>query len=204
MLTKGDDNSIAILNNTLELKHTLTGASLNQLCLHSEAETKIALDIAIVRACTKLNLKYNLQDHQIEFIVKEMLRVYKHETLEDIMLCLNKGVSGQYNNDGIIYTVDISIVNMWMRKHLAEKADLRERHHQEQKYPSGNSDGLLGLLATKKDELGITADEKKESEMKEAVRSYKPDHKKQAEINAKIDKQIEHGRKEEINRKRPK
>lgn len=193
------------------MQHALQGVTFSQLIkIKNETEIKTAVDLAIVKAVTKLNLKYNLQDHQVSAIVNSVLRVYKHETLEDLILCLNKGISGKYQNDGIIYTIDISVINMWMQKHLEEKADARQRQHQEQKYPSQdneaeNNEGILGLLLKKKEELKwLKEDEEKEQQMNQAVKSYKYDPEKQAKLNAQIDKQIQHGSKKEGTSKKPK
>lgn len=205
IMITGNDNDLAMLNKTLKLQHTLTGATLGQLVRNTnEAEIKTALDMTIIKACTKLNLKHNLQDHQIQSMVNEMLRVYKHETIEDIIMCFNKGVSGAFNENGIIYTVDISVVRMWMEKHLSEKADLREQLNHENKYPKGNSEGVLGLIATKKKELGFEDEQKREADMKAKVSAYPMNQEKQREINKKTDEQIEYGRKKEIERKKPK
>lgn len=81
----------------------------------------LALEIELAKAASMLNIdaRLNLQNHQVPMVASELYETFKTESLEDFMLCFQRGSNGLY--DDKLLRLDGAIVTAWMRKYLEEK-----------------------------------------------------------------------------------
>lgn len=85
-----------------------------------------ALDLQIVRLSMMMNVKYNVNDGQIETIVNDLLERYPYETLETFILVFKRLRQGYYPNLSF-HELSESVIMRALELHLAELADERER-----------------------------------------------------------------------------
>lgn len=73
----------------------------------------------IARCCAMLNIEKNMNNEQIKFAAEHFVQHHWKYSLEDIQLCLDRGVAGIY---GTIYNrLDLSVLNEWMSKFEQER-----------------------------------------------------------------------------------
>jgi len=73
----------------------------------------------IARCCAMLNIEKNMNNEQIKFAAEHFVQHHWKYSLEDIQLCLDRGVAGMY---GTIYNrLDLSILNEWLLKFEQER-----------------------------------------------------------------------------------
>ena len=73
----------------------------------------------IARCCAMLNIEKNMNNEQIKFAAEHFVQHHWKYSLEDIQLCLDRGVAGIY---GTIYNrLDLSILNEWLLKFEQER-----------------------------------------------------------------------------------
>lgn len=131
---KGDVTAINNLESKLNTKDLVHAAPIcTMIDKVGRAEIKTALDLAITRLATRLNVKHNLTDNQMVGMVDELVNHYKNESLEDFLFVFSKARRGEF---GVIYKLDINTICEWMNKHLEEKAFYREKYHENLKFKS--------------------------------------------------------------------
>jgi hypothetical protein len=82
-------------------------------------ETKFKISMLIARCCAMLNIEKNMNNEQIKFAAEHFVQHHWKYSLEDIQLCLDRGVAGIY---GTIYNrLDLSILNEWLLKFEQER-----------------------------------------------------------------------------------
>jgi hypothetical protein len=82
-------------------------------------ETKFKISMLIARCCAMLNIEKNMNNEQIKFAAEHFVQHHWKYSLEDIQLCLDRGVAGMY---GTIYNrLDLSILNEWLLKFEQER-----------------------------------------------------------------------------------
>ena len=82
-------------------------------------ETKLKIAMLISRCCAMLNIDKNMNADQINFAAEHFVQHHWKYSLEDIQLCLDRGVAGMY---GTIYNrMDLSILNEWIIKFEQER-----------------------------------------------------------------------------------
>jgi hypothetical protein len=82
-------------------------------------ETKFKISMLIARCCAMLNIEKNMNNEQIKFAAEHFVQHHWKYSLEDIQLCLDRGVAGIY---GTIYNrLDLSILNEWISKFEQER-----------------------------------------------------------------------------------
>ena len=73
----------------------------------------------ISRCCAMINIDKNMNADQINFAAEHFVQHHWKYSLEDIQLCLDRGVAGIY---GTIYNrLDLSILNEWVNKFEQER-----------------------------------------------------------------------------------
>lgn len=101
----------------------------NQIEKHG-AEKVYAFTIAYLDKCLT-GIGIDIPDDKMKLLCEDILEVYSHDSLEDIVQCLKKGRQGYY---GTSYNkLNMMVIQEWMSKHLEEKARLRENLHQSEK-----------------------------------------------------------------------
>ena len=82
-------------------------------------ETKFKISMLIARCCAMLNIEKNMNNEQIKFAAEHFVQHHWKYSLEDVQLCLDRGVAGIY---GTIYNrLDLSILNEWVSKFEQER-----------------------------------------------------------------------------------
>jgi hypothetical protein len=82
-------------------------------------ETKMKIAMLISRCCAMINIDNNMNADQINFAAEHFVQHHWKYSLEDIQLCLDRGVAGIY---GTIYNrLDLSILNEWVNKFEQER-----------------------------------------------------------------------------------
>jgi len=82
-------------------------------------ETKFKISMLIARCCAMLNIEKNMNNEQIKFAAEHFVQHHWKYSLEDIQLCLDRGVAGIY---GTIYNrLDLSVLNEWVLKFEQER-----------------------------------------------------------------------------------
>ena len=82
-------------------------------------ETRFKISMLIARCCAMLNIEKNMNNEQIKFAAEHFVQHHWKYSLEDIQLCLDRGVAGIY---GTIYNrLDLSILNEWVNKFEQER-----------------------------------------------------------------------------------
>jgi hypothetical protein len=82
-------------------------------------ETKMKIAMLISRCCAMINIDKNMNADQINFAAEHFVQHHWKYSLEDIQLCLDRGVAGIY---GTIYNrLDLSILNEWVNKFEQER-----------------------------------------------------------------------------------
>ena len=119
-------------NATLTLNDCLESDSLNKLKRqHSEQSLEIAVFGVVAEHMNLFNAKFHMSDFQIKFFSKTYIQKYGHETLDDLIICLQSAASGEY---GIIYnSIDPAIIFEWIMKHLDNKYQQKENLLQRKK-----------------------------------------------------------------------
>jgi len=82
-------------------------------------ETKMKIAMLISRCCAMINIDKNMNADQINFSAEHFVQHHWKYSLEDVQLCLDRGVAGIY---GTIYNrLDLSILNEWVSKFEQER-----------------------------------------------------------------------------------
>jgi hypothetical protein len=82
-------------------------------------ETKLKIAMLISRCCAMINIDKNMNADQINFAAEHFVQHHWKYSLEDIQLCLDRGVAGIY---GTIYNrMDLSILNAWVSNFEQER-----------------------------------------------------------------------------------
>lgn len=85
-----------------------------------------ALSVIILRGCESFNIKGNLTEGQALLLAIDFTELYKHETIEDVMLMfrlVRQGVIG-----GKVWRIDSQIIlGEWMPAYLDLKSEEREK-----------------------------------------------------------------------------
>jgi hypothetical protein len=94
--------------------------------LVSEKDIQALVEHELIRAAEMLNIdqRLNLQNHQIPTIAQGIIESFPNESLEDIVLCLRRGVMGRY--DEKLLRLDGAMITQWMYKYLEEKYNVVE------------------------------------------------------------------------------
>ena len=118
-----------------------------------------------------MSLGLNMSDFQIQTLIEDILEVYPYESLEDLKECFKKARNGFYdfgfNKRDVL---NMLVVRDWMKRHLTEKAELRERllKDQQRKYNESIKENVsqIDYEAYKKRmiEEDLKAKDKKEAE----------------------------------------
>lgn len=88
---------------------------------------ELTLDLHLTRLIESLNLKWNLQTHQIKTIVEDLIDKYQYESLEDFILIFKRARQGEF---GELYRLDSAVIFGWMERYLEEKYEAFERIQQ--------------------------------------------------------------------------
>lgn len=88
------------------------------------------LDVHLNNLVESLNLKWNLQPHQIKTIVEDLIDKYQYESLEDFILIFKRARQGEF---GELYRLDSAVIFGWMERYLEEKYEAFERLQKQNK-----------------------------------------------------------------------
>jgi len=107
----------------LTVKDCLVGRPIVHLVKYGgklEITKRVDLELTV---CLEL-LQVSLSGQAVKLLVGDMIKKYECDSLEDILCCLRDGRNGKF---GEIYgKFNMIVFSKWMRKHLDEKAGLRE------------------------------------------------------------------------------
>lgn len=84
----------------------------------------------------KVTNKPTTQD-EITVIASDFIDQFKHESLEDFVLCFRKARRGVFNET--FHRIDELVLFQWMQRHLEEKAEALEKIHHKRNYPDGKN-----------------------------------------------------------------
>lgn len=91
--------------------------------------------IALFVSKCSIGLGIELGKIESEILTEDLIEKYKHESIEDIQICLKRGRQGFF---GTTYgKINMIVISEWMTKHLEEKAMAREQ--MQSKFKSDNS-----------------------------------------------------------------
>ena len=134
---KKDDNKsdvqLAIFEKDLTLQKSMTGTSLARIEKKvSTGDLVRTIVFLIERAVDFFNVKSTLNSSQILLMAVDFLEVYKHETIEDIVMMFKMVRQGKIG-DKIFYLDSHVIMNEWMPQYLNFKAQQREQDYKTNK-----------------------------------------------------------------------
>ena len=126
----------------------------------SEVEVLTEIRVSVEKLAGGLNVA--MTDSQVELLTRDILEVYKTDSVEDIQQCLKKGRQGKYSfGHHSRSAITMHLISDWMKLHLYEKSEAREnklrRHKEEFKEPLPKVDYTAYLKRQQKE-----ADEKAE------------------------------------------
>ncbi len=82
-----------------------------------------AIDIQLTKLVASLNVKWNLNEHQIKTIIEDLMDKFPNETIEDFILVFKKARQNEY---GEVFRLDSAVVFGWVEKYLDEKYQVIE------------------------------------------------------------------------------
>lgn len=97
------------------LKETISAAG--------EGQVRAYIEFELIKLANLVSVGGNLNNAQVEFIAKELIRAFPNESLADFKICFQRGAIGQY---GEIYRMDGIVLRQWMEKYLEEKYNVAE------------------------------------------------------------------------------
>lgn len=126
-LVRGDAGSIIQQERGLTVKACLSRPSIHSLIIQNgipRADVAMIIDLNLEVLCQTLNITNSLTEYQKKDIVMTIMDRFKHESVEDIILCFRMAKDGEF---GILYNrLDRTIVLDWMTRYLDVKAMERE------------------------------------------------------------------------------
>lgn len=173
-LRVGDFDAIkSIMLNTTEdcMRHP----SISMLALTTQPERLTAyIEAEIIRASAQLNTAHKMNSPQVIHTAQTIIETFSTETLADITLVLKRGSSGYYGAD--YHRIDCSTIIEWIKKHLEEKAYLRERDNtMRSKEEANNKVDYKAYIERRKEEERIRVErlqQELERKKKEAASYY--------------------------------
>jgi hypothetical protein len=101
-----------------------------QIKAHGEKAVKLEIASALDKLTVGLNI--NLSTAQFEILLDDLADLYKHDSLEDLIMCFKKARQGLYGwgheKRGVL---NMLVIKSWMAEHLEAKAIEREKAHEE-------------------------------------------------------------------------
>ena len=128
-------NQLVKTNKIEEIITSSPPVIMNQVQEHGEKNVLMEVRLAVEKCVDRLDLE--MDDVRMLTLCKDIIDVFKYESIEDIRMCLKFGGQGRYglgyNKRGVITMV---MVHEWMGKYLEEKAQAREKliNNKKQRY----------------------------------------------------------------------
>lgn len=108
-----------------------------QVKIHGEAKVQTLVNSCIVKASMLMDVE--ISESRVVALSEELMELYEHEAVEDIVEALKKGRRGIYgygmHKRGAL---SMPLIMDWMSKHLDEKAQAREQRHEQRKWAAVN------------------------------------------------------------------
>lgn len=93
-----------------------------------EGLTKVKMEIRMSVEKCAMSLGITMSKAQVKILCDDIYDVYKYDSVEDIQQCLKKARQGQYDLAHFKRDViSMPLFRHWMKQHLEEKAQHRER-----------------------------------------------------------------------------
>lgn len=88
------------------------------------------IEFELIKLSTMVNVdaRLNLQRHQVPLVAQSLYEDFKHESMEDIAVCLKRGAMGKYADEKGIFRIDGAVISQWMSRYLEEKYQVVENN----------------------------------------------------------------------------
>lgn len=109
----------------ITVKDCLTATTINRTVKQYGEDTVTAIVVNIISQKMELfNVHTRMNTAQIIFFADAFIEKYKWDSLEDLVVCLNKAAMGEFGE--IKYSIDPQKVFGWLTIHFEEKSQQRE------------------------------------------------------------------------------
>ena len=93
-----------------------------------EEQVKALISVGVKKLTISLNITFS--DFQLETLCDDLVDVYCHDSIEDVLHVLKNGRQGKYSfGHHSRSVISMGLINDWMTLHLEEKSKLREEEH---------------------------------------------------------------------------
>jgi hypothetical protein len=96
----------------------------------AEKELIAFIEFELIKLSTMVNIdaRLNLQRHQVPLVAMALYEDFKHESMQDIAVCLRRGTMGKYADEKGIFRIDGAVISQWMSRYLEEKYEVVENN----------------------------------------------------------------------------